>query len=59
MIPHHLELRPPGHPDGHPSLYCWSINSTGDVLVSGTSDDLADALDQASSALLDTMGDRE
>ena len=51
MAHHHLELRVPGDPEGHPSLYFWCIRSPGDIAISGTSDDLSDACDVATSAL--------
>ena len=52
---HHIEVYPAGHPKGHPRLIWWCVRSPGDVAISGTSDDLGDALSIASSALLGVM----
>ncbi len=58
MPAHRLELFPPGHPDGAKTLWLWQVCSTGDVVVSGTSDDIEDAVSTATSALLDVMGEQ-
>lgn len=56
---HYLRIFPPGHPFGNPKLWCWEVCSMNDVAVSGTSDDMQDCMDMASSALLGVMEEQE
>jgi hypothetical protein len=50
---HFLRVYPKGHPLGNRILFVWQVCSMTDVVASGTSDDLQDAMDQGSSALMD------
>lgn len=59
MLSHHIEIYPAGHPSGHPRLVWWCVRSPNDVAISGSSDDLDDALSIASSALQGVMKEAE
>jgi len=48
----YLRLYPPGHVFGNKKLYVWQVCSLNDIEISGTSDDLQDALDVSSAALV-------
>lgn len=50
--PPYLRLYLPGHAFGHPKLYVWQVCSLNDIEISGTSDDLQDALDVSGAALV-------
>lgn len=54
-----MVLMPPGHRLGHPRLYAWEVSSDMEVHISGTSDDLSDAADMATSALQGVMKEAE
>lgn len=56
---HHIEVYPAGHRKGHPSLIWWCVRSPNDIAISGTSDDLDDALTMAGSALQGVMKEAE
>lgn len=51
--PPFIRIYPPGHCLGHPSLWLWQVCSMCDIEMSGTSDDMQDAVDMATSAWAD------
>ena len=48
--PPFIRLYPPGHCLGHPTLWLWQVCSMCDIEMSGTSDDMQDAMDTMSTA---------
>ena len=56
---HHIEVFPAGHPNAHPRLVWWCVRSPNNVAISGTSDDMDDALRTASTALDAVMMEAE
>jgi len=53
MNPPYIRIYPPGHCFGNAKLWIWQVCSLNDIEMSGSSDDMQEAMDMAMNAWRD------